>query len=527
MNIITAIKEWVRRMITRSDIKSTYGSDTAITDSFVAVISEWARMYAGKAEWVDNDSVHSLRLEQSITREFANTVLNEMAATVSNDKLNEIYKSAVEDINKNFQRGLATGAMVIKPLGDDKVQFVSQDNFVPIEYDVNGRLIRVIFPEVKQIGENTYVTRLEFHSLDYEKGLTITNRAFLSHSRNELGKEIPLENVEEWSKLTSEITYPAMLRPAFGYYVNPIDNTVDNSHGGVSIFEPARHLIRLADVQFGRLDWEFESGERAIHVDEVALKTTKDGKKVDVPHLNKRLFRGLNIAGGTTSGDFFQEFSPALRQADYLAGLDAYKREIEFQVGLAYGDISNPQNVDKTATEVKTSKQRKFDTVTAIQNNLKNCLDDLVYALAFYNSMTQSGYEFNVNFEDSVLTDDDTKRTQDRQDVSMGVMPLWEYRMKWYGEDEKTAKEMTAGDNAEVLGDDLSASNIPKKSVSDNSTAEIQGKSLNSAQTQSLIAIMAQFSSGQITEGQAVALISTAIGISKKEVRAILNGDLE
>lgn len=29
---------------------------------------------------------------------------------------------------------------------------------------------------------------------------------------------------------------------------------------------------------------------------------------------------------------------------------------------------------------------------------------------------------------------------QDRQDVSMGVMSLVEYRMKWYNEDEATAK---------------------------------------------------------------------------------------
>lgn len=79
------------------------------------------------------------------------------------------------------------------------------------------------------------------------------------------------------------------------------------------------------------------------------------------------------------------------------------------------------------------------------------CLDDLCYALAFHNSLTQSGYKFNVNFNDSVLADDETKRAQDRQDVSMGVMPLWEYRMKWYGEDEETAKAMTTGSNAGVV----------------------------------------------------------------------------
>ena len=56
--------------------------------------------------------------------------------------------------------------------------------------------------------------------------------------------------------------------------------------------------------------------------------------------------------------------------------------------------------------------------------------------------------------------------------------------------------------------------------------AEVQGKSLNGAQTQSLIAIMSQFSAGSLTEGQAVNLISTAIGISKEEARSILNGEL-
>ena len=55
----------------------------------------------------------------------------------------------------------------------------------------------------------------------------------------------------------------------------------------------------------------------------------------------------------------------------------------------------------------------------------------------------------------------------------------------------------------------------------------MQGKQLNGAQTQSLIAIMAQFTAGGLTEGQAINLIATAIGISKTEARAILNGDVQ
>lgn len=55
---------------------------------------------------------------------------------------------------------------------------------------------------------------------------------------------------------------------------------------------------------------------------------------------------------------------------------------------------------------------------------------------------------------------------------------------------------------------------------------DVQGKALNGAQTQSLIAIMSQYSAGELTEGQAVNLISTAIGLSKEKARAILNGDM-
>ena len=39
-----------------------------------------------------------------------------------------------------------------------------------------------------------------------------------------------------------------------------------------------------------------------------------------------------------------------------INGLENYFRQIEFVVGLAFGDLSNPQSVDKTATEVKASK---------------------------------------------------------------------------------------------------------------------------------------------------------------------------
>jgi A118 family predicted phage portal protein len=418
-------------MFPLKDIKQALGVKLAITDDMMQSIEMWQKCFAGQAFWL-SDSVISLRLEQAITREFANITLNEMTASVSNDKLQRIFETATEDLNSELQSGLATGAMVIKPLGGDKVQYISANAFVPIEFDARHRLVKVIFPEFKKIGDN-YYTRLEYHSLDTEKGLTITNTAYVSASEGQLGREIPLAAVYEWASLPNAVTYPAMLRPAFGYFRTPIKNTIDGSSCGVSVYANDINLIRKIDTQFGRLDWEFESGERAIHVDAAAFK--KEGTE----KLNKRLYKAVDVDLG--DNELFKDFSPAIRQSDITDGLNTYLRRLEFSVGLAYGDLSDPDTVAKTATEILSAKNRKYNTVSAIQKQLKYCLDDLVYALAFYNSLTTSGYTFVCDFKDSILTDEQTERTQDIQDLSLGIMRPDEYRMKWYGEDEKTAKK--------------------------------------------------------------------------------------
>ena len=110
---------------------------------------------------------------------------------------------------------------------------------------------------------------------------------------------------------------------------------------------------------------------------------------------------------------------------------DIISQEYELSIISVCGIVS--------ATEIKASKARKYNTVSAIQNNLRTCLDDFVYSLAFYNALTTSGYEFICDFKDSILTDEDTERQRDMQDVSAGIMRPEEYRAKWYGETLETA----------------------------------------------------------------------------------------
>lgn len=428
-------------------LKQTIGHDIAMSQTMIDRIELWSSMNKGSAPWID-DQISSIRVEKGICREFANIVLTEMESKVDNEKLNEIYKTAIRDLNENLQNGLALGSFCIKPLGEGKVEYITADKFIPVEYDSRGRLVKVIFVQLKTIGDSNYYYRFEYHSLE-NNVLTITNKAYHTANISDIGNEVPLTSVEEWAQLKPIVQYEGVIKPDFGYYRNPIKNDIDDSPCGVSIFDTAIDLIKKTDTQFGRVDWEFESGERAVQVSVEALIGQTKEQKARVAKLNNRLYKGVGIQG-KDGADFFNEYSPDMREQNFLNGLNAYLRRIEFNVSLAYGDLSDVQDVEKTATECKVAKQRKYNMVNAIQDNLKECLEDLVYALAFYNAMTSTGYTYECTFHDSILTDEETERAQDRQDVSMGVMSLAEYRSKWYGETLEEA-EKNLPEQADVL----------------------------------------------------------------------------
>lgn len=433
------------QMFGYTTLKQIVGKDITLSDKMIDAINEWKQMLNGQADWI-TDSIVSLGIEEGICREFADCALVEMETSLSNERLDRIYQKNISNLNENIQEGLALGSFVLKPLGEAAAEFVSADKIIPISFGDDGKPNDIAFLTVKKVGDVDYFTRFERHYF-INGNLTIENKCFHSQTSRDIGLPCSLEAVEEWANIDpGPITYPGMNRMDFGYYRNPIKNRIDGSACGVSVYESAVDLIRKADIQGARLDWEYESGERAIHVDNKALKQDKSTGRFSMEKLKKRLYRGLNLEAGKDQ-ELLKEYSPEMRDEAFKRGLEEYKREIEFSVGLAYGDLSDVQEVAKTATEIKTSKNRKYNRVTAIQNNLCDCLEDFAAGLAFYNSMLNSGYEFSCKFNDSILTDEETERQQDRQDVGMGVMSHLEYRMKWYNEDETTAKKMLPEQN--------------------------------------------------------------------------------
>lgn len=95
--------------------------------------------------------------------------------------------------------------------------------------------------------ENDYYTRVERHYFT-NGNLTIENKCYHSQSRSDIGQRCSLEAVAEWANIQpGPIVYTGMTEMDFGYYQNPIENKVDSSSCGVSIYESAKGLMSIPD----------------------------------------------------------------------------------------------------------------------------------------------------------------------------------------------------------------------------------------------------------------------------------------
>lgn len=93
-------------------------------------------------------------------------------------------------------------------------------------------------------------------------------------------------------------------------------------------------------------------------------------------------------------------------------------------------------------------------------------------------------------------------------------------------EEINKAKEMQS---AEELGKFDAGSTEPTETPTAeeaiDTAEELSGKTLNGSQTSSLITVIKGLKSGDITEGQAVRILTTAIGVTRDEALAIIRGD--
>lgn len=444
------ISDLIKRVINMFGFKNSLerlGIRTAVSDKMRDSISRWGQMYEGNL-------TGRLKLPSAIASETARLATVELKAEITGseraDFLNEGFQNALEHIRNITEYAAAKGGIVMMPYVEEgriKVSFVQAENFIPTSYDSSQRIDGGAFLD-RRYRDGMIYTRIEHHSFTDGK-YTVCNYAFESMTANDLGRPISLADVDFWVGISPCTVMEGVTKPLFAYFKMPTANTVDTASPlGASIYARCGELISDAEKQYDRLLWEFKSGERALYVDTNAVKHDEKGNEI-LP--DERLYKLLNA-----DDTLFKDWTPSLREQNIINGLNEILRKIEFNSGLAYGTLSDVQTIDKTAEEIKASKQRSYASVCDIQRSLQNALCDLAEGMDtladLYELAPEGEYVVSFEFDDSTVADRKSEFSEKLQLVSAGIMAPWELRMWYFGEDEATArlKVMSCEDKNEV-----------------------------------------------------------------------------
>lgn len=444
-------------MIQYENIQKAMGVDIAVSSKMGDAIYKWNKMYINEAAWLKDD-IHSLQLPSSICQEMARLVTMESEINITGSARADFIKTSMQTFLEQLpiytEFCCNGGGIVFKPYVDPggiAIDVARAGYYYPTAFNGAGDITGIIFPEFKQVGKKLY-TRLEYQHLEGSTYI-VENRAFLSKKaiiRTDnvfhLGQEIPLAEVPEWAEMASYTEFHHADRTLFAHFKIPIANNIDpDSPLGVSIYSRAVNQIQDADEQYGATLWEYKSKETAIQAADEFFRRNRSGEVV-LPKGKERLYRAMGP--GITGKDdmpFFNAYSPEIRDQSFFNGYNKIVQKIEFNSGLAYGTLSDPQVVDKTAEEIKASKQRSYATVKSIQNSLQRALDTLIMAIDAWIDMEQLApagkVEASYDWDDSIVVDKKSEIEQLRADVSMGVVSRVEYRMRRFGETEEQAVE--------------------------------------------------------------------------------------
>ena len=430
-------------MIDAREISSAIKVPCIISSRMSQAMTLWENLYRNEADW-QSGRVRPLKIPAVVTKELKRLIMKEFTVSVNDVQLETAFRKFIPQLRRKLDFGLALGGILLKPYWDGslRVDIVPQNQYLPINF-TDDTCDSVACPETLTIGKTSY-TRIEIHEYS-RKNMThkITNCCFKSGNPAFLGKECSLSEVPEWSGMLTEKVFRNVRQPLFSIFRTPDSNSIDtDSPLGISVFSDAVGFIHDADVHWERILWELESSERAIDASEDLFRF-KDGKPV-LPKGRERMYHTYGKTGSNDSS-IFNTFSPEIRDSSYFNAFNQIMRRIENACGLSYGFLSEVDSVDKTAEEVRSSKQRSHSRVCDIQENLRISLEEALYGMQYlcdyYENRSSGDVKITCTFGDGVLEDTDKEFQRRFQMVTAGLLSKESFLAWYFSCDESEARK--------------------------------------------------------------------------------------
>lgn len=441
------IKKWWNDMNKKQPLEQLIGLDCGIGEDMLQAIYLWNDIFKGNAPWNNKDP--SCGIVDCISGILSSTIGEELLVSSDNAELSGIVNFLNENSYKIVEQTAVIGGTLLRPIFEDDtvaVEILPLGNYIPLKYNSKGLLVKCNIFKPITIKKDRYVLK-EQHSY-IKKTHTIETKLF--KITGTVHKEVSLSTLDATADISPLVIWENVDFPFIVEVRNRKINKVDGSNVPVSLISGLEHLIKQADEQWGRMVWEQKAGKLKLHVHEDLLLKDENGK-VRVDDEIKDLF--VKFDSGSEDGSMWAVFNPGFRTAEQDLFLQQILRRIEVSSGIGKGSLSDMQDIKMTATQYTGGKKMFFSTIDTMENEIaqkyKQVAKVITYMLNAING-TNDTDEITVTYNDITRQDVMTIKQVDMQEVGLGLLSEWEYRVKHYGEDEATAKA-----NASTSTDDI------------------------------------------------------------------------
>lgn len=436
----------------------------------------------GMAKRVPEDWASILFTERDEIVTKANT---SQQTKVNNDYLNKqlkilkVYKDLPTAIEKAMAMGTAGATMRVKNAKVDKNGKVSATNrtkldiiyldatqIVPLKVE-HGKIIDVAFVS-ENIEDGKKIYYVELHQLQYDEELKKDIYVISNNYINEQGEEVAKKDIVKQYTFKSDVPLFSILKPAVA---NPLDTEYHNANGlGFSIYGTAIDQLMVCDITYNNFAMDFYLGGKKVFYNKKITRTkTRQIKDTD-GNIKEEEYEvypdDVMKQQWTTYGDdqisnikdnpVVTEYNPDLRVTEDKEGIQFALNMLSFKAGLGtkYYEFNGTSVV--TATQYVGDRQ---DLVSNANKHRKR-VDEFVSGIGkailllgrilFKENVTEDCL-VTITDKDGFMVDTETAKNEFRKDIAQGIRKPWEYRVKFLGEDEETAKARIADDNIDDI----------------------------------------------------------------------------
>jgi A118 family predicted phage portal protein len=262
------------------------------------------------------------------------------------------------------------------------------------------------------------------------------------------------ETVRYYKEYDSKKPFFQVLKPA-------IANNFDNqSPLGIPVTANSISVLEQLDETYNTYKIETETAKRKIMINSEATQNQvvkeRSGDVVTTRVVNyfdqdETIFQSVPMGTDTP----FKEFSPEYRSLPYIESIKFHLNLLSAKTTLGTSYYSYDQARGVTATEIISRNSDTWKNRQKHVNKLEQVFKDMMYSIMILEKEEGVYFgdvdklEFTVEFDDSIIVDDDKQLETMSNDVDSGKIPAWRYVAKRYKLSDDEAKEWVKEANEE------------------------------------------------------------------------------